>query len=139
MRDMALSDLAAVSARLKALRKEWEQVDGRKWTDLEMAQAMKIAPRSFQHWQNGKGENRDGTGYDKMAAWYSRKLGRKITRQWIVWGNDEPQPEPATAKPHLREAAAMNEVLAELAAVRVALKEQQSLLETVIRNQETGS
>jgi transcriptional regulator with XRE-family HTH domain len=87
MRDMALSDLSEVSARLKQLHAELERKDGRKWTHYELAQAMAIAPRTFQSWENGEVENRDGKGYEKLARWYSRKLGRKITRPWIVFGD----------------------------------------------------
>ena len=58
---------------------------------------MDIPLRTFQSWQNGEVENRDGKGYDKMARFYSRKLGRKITRQWILFG-DEPE-EDAPSEP----------------------------------------
>lgn len=90
MREMALSDLSQVSARLKQLHAELERKDGRKWTHYELAQAMDIPPRTFQSWENGEVENRDGKGYEKMARWYSRKLGHKITRPWIVFGDSEP-------------------------------------------------
>lgn len=95
MRDMALSDLSQVSVRLKGLKREVQRADGREWSDHELANAMKIAPRTFQSWQNGEVENRDGKGYDKMARWYSRKLGRKITRNWIVFGDEPIEPEPS--------------------------------------------
>lgn len=90
MREMALSELSDVSKRLKDLHREWEKKDGRKWTHYELAAAMDIAPRTFQSWENGEVENRDGKGYDKFAKFYSRKLGRKITRHWILYGANEP-------------------------------------------------
>jgi transcriptional regulator with XRE-family HTH domain len=97
MREMALSDLDQVSRRLRGLHKDLERKEGRKWTDIEIAQAMKLSPRTFQSWQNGEVENQDGKGYVTMARWYSRKLGRKITKQWILFGDEEAAPaeEPA--------------------------------------------
>lgn len=135
---MALSDLSKVSSRLKGLHADVERLDGRKWTYYELSEATGIPHRTFQSWENGEVENRDGKGYDKMARFYSRKLNREITRQWILFGDQgDSQPTPEEV-PTLQEAAGLNEVLAELAAVRVALKEQQSLLESVLRNQEAG-
>lgn len=92
MRDMALSDLKQVSERLKELHKELELKDARKWTHYDLAREMGIRPRTFQSWENGEVENSNGKGYDKMARYYSRKLGRKITRQWIVFGAMEVAP-----------------------------------------------
>lgn len=100
MRAMALSDLKEVSGRLKALKRELELKDGQKWADYDLAAAMGIKPRTFQSWQNGEVENRSGKGYDKMARFYSRKLDRKITRKWILFGDDEEaQGQPEAAKP----------------------------------------
>lgn len=90
MRQMALSDLSQVKDRLKGLHAELERVDGRKWTHYDLAAKMDIPPRTFQSWENGEVENRDGKGYDKIARFYSRRLGRKITRNWILFG-DEPK------------------------------------------------
>jgi transcriptional regulator with XRE-family HTH domain len=94
MREMALSDLKQVSERLKELHKELELKDARKWTHYDLAREMGIRPRTFQSWENGEVENSNGKGYDKMARYYSRKLGRKITRQWIVFGATEAAAEP---------------------------------------------
>lgn len=60
MRDMALSDLADVSKRLKDLHAELERNDGRKWTHYDLAEKMDIRPRTFQSWENGEVENRNG-------------------------------------------------------------------------------
>jgi transcriptional regulator with XRE-family HTH domain len=92
MRAMALSDLSEVAIRLKGLKGELERREGRKWSDYDLAAEMGIKPRTFQSWQNGEVENRDGKGYDKMARFYSRKLGRKIARKWILFGDDEAAP-----------------------------------------------
>lgn len=97
MRDMALSDLSQVSRRLKELHEELERKEGCRWTHYKLAAAMDIPPRTFQAWENGENENRDGKGYDKMARWYSRRLGRKITRQWILFGEEIGQERPGTA------------------------------------------
>ena len=51
MRDMALSDLADVSKRLKDLHAELERKDGRKWTHYDLAEKMDIRPRTFQSWE----------------------------------------------------------------------------------------
>lgn len=98
MREMALTDLENVSARLKSLHKEWERKDGRTWTQLELAEAMRIPYRTFQSWENGEVENSDGKGYDKFARFYSRKLGRKITRHWILFGDTQPVAETPKSK-----------------------------------------
>lgn len=85
---MALADLQEVSARLKALHKELERKDGRKWTQIDLADATGIPYRTLQSWETGQVENRGGKGYEKLARFYSRKLGRKITREWIVFGKE---------------------------------------------------
>jgi hypothetical protein len=99
MRAMALSDLSQVAKRLKGLKAELERKDGRKWSDYELAAEMNIKPRTFQSWQNGEVENRDGKGYDKMTRFYSRKLNRKITRKWILFGDEETSASPEVADP----------------------------------------
>jgi transcriptional regulator with XRE-family HTH domain len=130
MRDMALSDLAQVSSRLKALHKEWEAKDGKRWTHYELAAAMKIPPRTFQSWENGEVENRDGKGYDKMARWYSRKLERKITRHWILFGEGEEEPAgeatapPAPGQPDAAQLTRIEEHLEDLATGQAELLEK---------------
>lgn len=151
MRAMALSDLEQVSKRLKGLHVEWEREDGRRWTHYELAAAMKIAPRTFQSWENGEVENTNGKGYDKIAAWYSRRLGRKITRNWIVFGCDKPQP---VAKPSQNGTSAkraeptLGEILDRLEAVltqldaaeaeRGDLKRQLDVIEGLLRQRPSG-
>lgn len=140
---MALADLDQLSGRLKALHRELEQGDGRRWTYYQLAEATGIPHRTWQSWESGEVENRDGRGYDKMARFYTKKLGRKITRQWILFGVQEtpeplPQATPATAG-ELKEAASLAELRAELAAVRIALEETRSKLETVLRSLEAGN
>lgn len=95
VRAMALSDLKQVSDRLKALRAELSAQEGREVTQQEVADQMKLSYRTFQSWEGGEVENRDGKGYDKIARYYSRKLGRKITRKWIVFGDGEARPVEA--------------------------------------------
>lgn len=92
MRTMALTELSEVSKRLKSLHAELERKEGHKLTHYVLADKMKIAPRTFQSWENGEVENSDGKGYDKMARYYSRRLGRKITRNWILFGCEEVPP-----------------------------------------------
>ena len=77
MRAMALSDLSDVSRRLKALHADLEHRTGRQWTQYELADKLGIPHRTFQSWENGEVENRDGRGYDKMARFYSRRLERR--------------------------------------------------------------
>src|SRR4051794_21390907 len=98
MREMALSDLSDVSERLKSLHRELELKDGRRWTQYELANKMEIPPRTFQSWEAGEVENRDGVGYDKIARFYSRRLGRKISRTWILFGDGQTE-KPATESP----------------------------------------
>lgn len=134
---MAVSDLDKVSERLKGLHAELEKLEGRRVTFYELADGIGVAHRTLQSWENGEVENRDGTGYDKIARFYSKKLGRKLTRQWILFGDSEEQAEGFPAE--VEEAAREVELRAELAAVKLALEEQRSLLERVLRNQESGS
>jgi transcriptional regulator with XRE-family HTH domain len=117
MRDMALSDLNALSDRLKALHKRLEQVDGRKWTQYQLADKMDIPPRTFQSWENGEVENRGGEGYEKIARFYRRKLGDKtITRQWIVFGDQAqaPAPDPFSPPAEVTDAAEIRRLLVEI-------------------------
>ena len=138
MRAMALSDLKQVSERLKGLHKELERVDGRKWTHYELAQKMGIPPRTFQSWENGEVENSDGKGYDKMARFYSRKLGRKITRQWIVFG-EIPATKPPTESPldalsGPNGSTALAEQVAELQSETAELRSELALVRTDLQD-----
>lgn len=96
MRDMALADLQAVAERLRALHDRLNQQTGKTWGQQEVAQEAGVAYRSFQTWEGGHNENTNGKGYEKLAAFYRRKLGdRSITRNWIVFGDHEDTSEPA--------------------------------------------
>lgn len=124
MRKMALSDLSQVSTRLKGLKAELERKEGRKWADYDLAAEMGIKPRTFQSWQNGEVENRDGKGYDKMARFYSRKLGRKITRQWILFGDENATTEvsePVNAPEPSEVERLRQELLDEMGAMKTEL------------------
>ena len=140
MRDMALSDLKQVSERLKGHHKELERVDGRKWTHYELAQKMGIPPRTFQSWENGEVENSDGKGYDKMARFYSRKLGRKITRQWIVFGETPaaapkpPSESPLDALSGPNGSTALAEQVAELQSETAELRSELALVRTDLQD-----
>jgi ribosome-binding protein aMBF1 (putative translation factor) len=125
MRDMALSDLNQVSSRLKDLHHEFEEKDGRRWAHYDLAREMGIKPRTFQSWENGEVENRNGKGYDKMARFYSRKLNRKITRQWILFG-DAPASEPAdpVSEPEPREVDQLRRVVAEYGEAQTELSKE---------------
>lgn len=87
---VALTDLPHVSARLKELRKP----TGLK--QHEAAAKMSIPPRTFQSWENGEVET-DRANYAKMARFYSRRLKRKVTVNWILFGQDE---EPPLSQPN---------------------------------------
>jgi hypothetical protein len=97
---MALSDLAQVSARLKALHKELERKEGRRWTYYDLSEATGIPHRTWQSWEGGEVENRDGKGYEKMARFYTKKLGREVTKAWILFGREGASaPAPNTSVP----------------------------------------
>lgn len=94
MREMALSDLQAVADRLKELHKRLEQTTGHKWTEPDIARGANVAHRTYQTWIGAKNENRSGEGYQKLATFYRRKLkDPTITKNWIVWGQEEPPKE----------------------------------------------
>lgn len=144
MHDMAVSDLSNVSKRLKGLHSDLERETGRRWTHYDLADAMKIAPRTFQSWENGEVENRDGKGYDKMARFYSRKLGRKISRQWILFGDEQPAkavpaPDPFAPTELAELAASVAELRREMQAARTELRAElasaRTVLEDLRRNQ----
>jgi transcriptional regulator with XRE-family HTH domain len=84
---MAVTDLSQVSARMKDLRK----ATGLK--QHEVAQKLGEPPRTFQSWENGEVET-DRANYKRVAAFYSRRLKpRKVTANWILFGQDEAPPE----------------------------------------------
>lgn len=137
---MALADLSQVKSRLKGLHKELERREGGRVTQYEIAEALGVPHRTFQSWEGGQVET-EGKNYDKIAAFYSERLDRPITRNWILFGqDDEPGPVetmPASANPSLDavaeaveelklEMSAMKtELLAEIAKVQVAQGAQQ--------------
>lgn len=134
MKQMAIDDLDAVSKRLKGLHRELERVDGRKWKQYELAAAMKIPPRTFDSWENGEVENSDGKGYEKIARFYSRKLGRKITRRWIVFGDGEEAPEAPARSPGESESE-VEQRLGEILANQTELHEKMDALLAAQANQ----
>lgn len=89
---MAVADLTQVRKRLKGLRRELQQKDGKKVQQYAVANLLDVAPRTFQSWENGEVET-EGRNYDLVAGFYSEKLGRKISRNWILFGQEEPPQE----------------------------------------------
>lgn len=88
---MALTDLAKVSERLHDLHRRLDLAEGRHVTQYEIAEALGIPHRTFQSWEGGKVET-DGHNYERIANYYSEKLGEAVTKNWILFGSDE---EPA--------------------------------------------
>lgn len=105
MRAMALADKQAVARRLRELKLEYERLEGHEIADYDLAPAIGVKYRTYQSWVNAEVENRDGKGYDRIVRFYSRKLGRKITRHWLLFGSGEAskgkapisEPEPGEA------------------------------------------
>lgn len=89
VRQMATDDLEKVGTRLRELREELAQKEGRQWRMQDVVEANNLALRTYAAWEGGENENQGGEGYKKLARFYSRKLGRKITWQWIVFGVEE--------------------------------------------------
>lgn len=131
---MALTDLAQVSARLKSLHKELERKEGRKWTQIDLADATGIAYRTLQSWETGQVENRDGTGYDKLARFYSKKLRRKVTREWIVFGRQGPP--PAVSNPGSMPNDDLSSVVAALQQQELMLRRNQEKLDQILETME---
>lgn len=90
MRAMATDDLEQVATRLKSLRHDLQKKTGEAWIQQDVAEAVKVPLRTFASWEGGEVENRDGEGYKRLARFYSRKLGRKVSWQWIVFGAETP-------------------------------------------------
>jgi hypothetical protein len=59
-----------------------------------------VPPRTFQSWENAEVET-DRENYKRVAAYYSRKLGEKITANWILFGQDTEPPLPNAGTPDL--------------------------------------
>lgn len=138
MRDMALSDLSEVARRLAELQAELSQKTARNWTQQDIAAGAGIAYRTYQTWVGGKNENQSGEGYDKLARFYSRKLGRKVTRRWILMGDPAPRPEEDPPETLISQAKA--ELRAEIAGELDALATRLSKLERAARQpKSTGS
>ena len=83
---MAIADLQAVSGRIKELRKRAGNP-----SQYDVAYLMGVKPRTYQSWENGEVEP-DKAKYEKVAAWYSKKLGTKVTANWILFGQDDEPP-----------------------------------------------
>lgn len=93
---MALSEseLPRVSKRLKALRGELARRRGvREVSQYAVAGEVGVAPRTFQSHENGEVEPRGGA-YGTYASFYSKNLGRTITKNWIMFGSDTPPAGP---------------------------------------------
>lgn len=137
IREMALTDLKNVSKRLKALHTELEEKEGRRWTHYQLAEGMKIPPRTFQSWENGEVENRNGEGYDKMVRWYSKRLGRKITRNWVLFGEGEAKAPTPDVMGQLNGSTEADEQLREiLGGILERQTELLSKVESVLAEQE---
>lgn len=89
-------ELPAVSGRLKALRAELARKEGSRITQYQLAERINVPPRTYQSWENAEVET-EGENYGKIAAFYSRKLGRRVTKNFILYGQDTvpalPSPE----------------------------------------------
>lgn len=113
---MGLLDLEAVKKRLKALHTELDHNNG-KTTQQDIAAALNVPYRTFQSWENGEVET-ERDNYAKIARFYSRRLGRKITANWILFGQDEapamPGAEPAPGDPHAEQLDRIERKLDEL-------------------------
>jgi transcriptional regulator with XRE-family HTH domain len=90
---MALTDLSQVKARLKDLHRQLDRREGRKVTQYEIADSIDVPHRTFQSWENAEVET-EGRNYDKLARFYTERLGREVTRNYILFGQDE-APEPS--------------------------------------------
>lgn len=135
MREMAVDDLTQVATRLKELRKELQDATGQRWTQQEVADANKISLRTFASWEGAEVENRDGEGYKKLAKFYTRKLGRKVSWQWIVFGDgsDKQGNEGAGAPPDSPlEKLSPSASAAEIADLRARLEWMESALQALL-------
>lgn len=89
---MALADLESVKTRMKELRARTSL------KQYEVAAKLDVPPRTFQTWENGEVET-DKENYEKVAAFYSKVLGEKITANWILFGSDKAPPVKTPANP----------------------------------------
>ena len=85
---MALTEPEQVKSRMKALR------DRTGMKQHEVAHELGEPPRTFQSWENAEVET-DRDKYDKIAAFYSAKLGTTVTANWILFGQDVEPPLPS--------------------------------------------
>lgn len=76
-------DLNAVKGRLKGLRARLCL------SQLEVAVALGVKYRTFQSWEDGVHKT-TSANYEKLANFYSKKLGQAITRDWLLFGEDAP-------------------------------------------------
>jgi transcriptional regulator with XRE-family HTH domain len=120
---MALTEPSEVSARLKELRKR----TGMKQYDV--ANALKEPPRTFQSWELAEVET-DRQNYEKIARFYSRRLGEKITADWILFGQSE---RPAPNTPDLIETFSDGDSIEErLARIEARQKEMSIKLDALL-------
>jgi hypothetical protein len=87
--NMALTDPVHVRQRMKELRKRAGNP-----SQYKVADDLRVPPRTFQSWENAEVET-DRRNYDKVAAYYTKKLKQKVTTNWILFGQDEEPPLPA--------------------------------------------
>lgn len=97
---MTIIDLDAVSKRLQALRSRLSI------PQYEVAYEMGFKPRTYQSWEIGEAET-SGKNYDKIAKYFSKRLGEEITRDQLLFGRDIPRPQQSEdAGSELHEAVA---------------------------------
>ncbi len=107
--------------RLKELR------EAKHLSQEEAAHQIGVSTKAYRTWEKG----------GKMKWPNAKSAGRVLgaSAETLVTRDDE---DVVTAD-EVQEAASLNEVLAKLAAVQSTLKEQQLLLETLLRKQEDDS
>lgn len=120
---LADDELPDLSQRLKDLRKELERKRGERVPQYVVAkEAGDIPPRTFQSWENGEVET-EGENYQKLARYYTRVLGREITRNFILYGQEEPPALPLSAPTSPdEESEAVRRLREEVAGLRVELR-----------------
>lgn len=95
------SELTDVSRRLKELRDELARKRGvREVSQHRIANELDMAPRTFQSHENGEVEPR-GLGYQRYADYYTEHLERPVSKNWIMFGSDDP-PEEQTRPPRTK-------------------------------------
>jgi transcriptional regulator with XRE-family HTH domain len=114
---MGLLDLSKVRDRCHDLMDRLQAKEGKSKTQEWVAAQLGIPTRTLQTWINGEVEP-DLERYEMLAEFFSKQLERKVSANWIMFGQNK---EPPLATPDQKQLSRIEEKLDSALAVLKAL------------------